>query len=158
MRAAAHLRRLMKEKELIDENAEQDAVMFKINQPDENMYHRTAIIFGPSESLYEGYGFELDITLPNDYPTSAMTLKFVTPIQHVNVNSSGNICMDILKDKWTSAQNIRTVLISLISLLADPNTEDPLNSGLRELYKTDKKKYESTIRTACEKSAIKCKK
>jgi len=82
-------------------------------------------------------------------------MKFITPIQHVNVNANGDICMDILKNKWSSALNIRTVLISLISLLSQPNTEDPLNSELAELYRTNKDAYVKKIKIACRKQAIK---
>lgn len=150
-----NLRRLMNEIKQIEEYAEQDAPMFKLARTNDDMFHWEALIRGPGDSLYEGYGFKLDIKLPDDYPTSAISLKFVTPIKHVNVNGKGDICMDILKNNWSSALNMRTVLISLISLLGQPNPEDPLNSELAELYRKDQKKYAKEIKKACESSAIK---
>eukprot|EP00494_Astrolonche_serrata_P003753 UN03761 len=51
---------------------------------------------------------------------------FLTQIYHPNVDRLGRICLDVLKDKWSPALQIRTVCLSLISLLQDPNPEDPL--------------------------------
>jgi len=71
--------------------------------------------------------YRLKITFPSDYPYSAPTIKFVTPCFHPNVDEHGNICLDILKEKWSAAYSVRTVLVSLQSLLGDPNNESPLN-------------------------------
>ena len=40
---------------------------------------------------------------------------------------SGTICLDILKDKWSAAYSVATVLLSLQSLLGEPNNDSPLN-------------------------------
>ena len=117
---------------------------------DENMYHWKVLLNGPQDSLYEGYQFELDVKLPNDYPFSAPKVKFVTPIQHVNVNERGDICLDILKDKWAASQNIKTVMLSIILLLSDPNPTDPFNSDLAHLYRTNHKEYVKKIKSSCE--------
>lgn len=154
MNKTANLRRIMNEIKQIKENAEADSKLFTLTQLDQNMFHWEAIIYGPADSLYEGYQFKLDIQLPDNYPQSPLNMKFVTPIQHVNVNVKGDICLDILKNNWSAALNIRTVLISLISLLDKPNTEDPFNPDLAELYRTNKKKYVEKIKSACEKQAI----
>lgn len=149
----ATLRRLMNESTQIDKQKKEDSGMFEIRRVGEDMYHWEATLYGPKDSLYQGYQFEVDIQLPANYPTSPMTVKFSTKIQHANVNNNGDICLDILKNQWVSTLNIRTVLISLISLLSDPNLDDPLNSELAELYRTNTKEYEKRIRDACKKFA-----
>lgn len=149
-----NLRRLINEVKLLARNEKVNSVYFKIDQVGENMYHWEGIVYGPDDSLYQGYGYKVDIELPNDYPQSALKIKFVTPIQHINVNKDGNICMDILKNEWTSTQSMTSVLISLVSLLSNPNTEDPFNSDLAELYNSDKKAYEKKIKSHCKKFGI----
>ena len=52
-----------------------------------------------------------------DYPFKAPEVKFVTPCFHPNVDQYGNICLDILKEKWSAAYSVRTVLLSIQSLL-----------------------------------------
>jgi ubiquitin-conjugating enzyme E2 D/E len=131
--------------------------MFRVNMVNENLYHWEALLYGPEDSLYQGYQFKLEIKLPNDYPFSAPNIKFITPIQHVNINNSGDICLDIIKDsnKWTPSLNIITIILSIMLLLSNPNFNDPFNSKLAELYRTNYDKYVHKIKHSCEKYAQK---
>lgn len=156
MNYTSTLRRIKKESEQLQSLTEEYTKMFIIKMVDDNIYKWEAIIYGPEDTLYAGYEFVLDITLPSDYPSSPIGVKFMTHIQHVNINATGDICLDILKTKWTATCNVTSVLISIISLLGDPNPTDPLNSELAELYRTDNDKYISTIKKACEIYAKKC--
>ena len=63
-----------------------------------------------------------------DYPFKAPLVKFETGCFHPNVDQYGNICLDILKDKWSAAYSVRTVLLSIQSLLGEPNNDSPLNA------------------------------
>ena len=65
---------------------------------------------------------------------NAPLVKFVTPCFHPNVDEHGNICLDILKEKWSAAYSVTTVLISLQSLLGEPNNDSPLNNTAAELW------------------------
>ncbi|XWV26436.1 putative ubiquitin-conjugating enzyme E2 [Tupanvirus soda lake] len=154
MSATTNLRRLQNEVSRMQSQAEEYASMFKINMVGDDMYHWEVILFGPEESLYEGYQFKLDVKLPNDYPFSAPRVKFMTPIEHVNINKNGDICLDILKNGgWSASQNIKTVMISIRVLLSCPNPDDPFNSELAELYRKNEQEYINRIKKACEKYA-----
>lgn len=86
-----------------------------------NLLSWTATIDGPDDTPYAGLSFKLSFVFPSNYPYAAPTVLFKTPIYHPNVDFSGRICLDILKDKWTAAYNIQAVLLSLQSLLDEPN-------------------------------------
>ena len=62
-------------------------------------------------------------------------VRFLTKIFHPNVDKLGRICLDILKDKWSPALQIRTVLLSIQALLSAPNPDDPLDNNVAELWK-----------------------
>uniref|UniRef100_A0A8C9HUB6 UBC core domain-containing protein n=1 Tax=Piliocolobus tephrosceles TaxID=591936 RepID=A0A8C9HUB6_9PRIM len=49
---------------------------------------------------------------------------------------SGNICLDILKDKWSALYDVRTILLSIHSLRGEPSIDSPLNRHTAELRKT----------------------
>jgi ubiquitin-conjugating enzyme E2 D/E len=123
--------------------------MFKVKMVEDDIYHWEVVLYGPEDSLYEGYQFKLDIKLPNDYPFSAPRVKFISPIQHVNVNNKGDICLDILKDKWSASQNITSIMVSIILLLSQPNPDDPFNSELAQLYRKKESTYAETIKKFC---------
>ena len=45
----------------------------------------TAVIKGPPDSYYEGYEFDLSISVPAEYPMLPPVIKFTSKIFHPNV-------------------------------------------------------------------------
>ncbi|KFK36760.1 hypothetical protein AALP_AA4G166200 [Arabis alpina] len=120
----------------------------------EDMFHWQATIMGPNESPYSGGVFLVNIHFPPDYPFKPPKVVFRTKVFHPNINSNGNICLDILKDQWSPALTISKVLLSVCSLLTDPNPDDPLVPDIAHIYKTDKVKYEAMARSWTQKYAL----
>ncbi|XP_077566085.1 ubiquitin-conjugating enzyme E2Nb [Stigmatopora nigra] len=118
---------------------------------DANARYFHVIIGGPKDSPFEGGTFKLELFLPEEYPMAAPKVRFMTKIYHPNVDRLGRICLDILKEKWSPALQIRTVLLSIQALLSAPNPDDPLANDVAEQWK----KCESTaIETAREWTRI----
>jgi len=118
-----------------------------------DLFHWVATIMGPPGSPYHEGVFFLDIHFPTDYPFKPPKVTFKTRIYHCNINSNGAICLDILKDNWSPALTIAKVLLSICSLLTDPNPKDPLVGSIAKEYiqnraEHDKKAAEYTKRYA----------
>jgi ubiquitin-conjugating enzyme E2 D/E len=112
----------------------------------DDMYRWEGVIFGPADSPYQGGVFRLKVQFPVDYPFKCPTIIFTTKIYHPNINSSGIICLDILKNQWSPALTISKVLLSICSLLTDPNPSDPLCPEIAHQYNTNIALYNSTAR------------
>jgi len=112
----------------------------------DDIYNWTGTIMGPCDTPYAGGVFYLNINFPANYPFKPPKVTFVTKIYHPNINSGGGICLDILKDNWSPALTISKVLISICSLLDDPNPDDPLVPDIARQYKENKVAYETTAR------------
>ncbi|XP_019461676.1 PREDICTED: ubiquitin-conjugating enzyme E2-17 kDa-like isoform X1 [Lupinus angustifolius] len=120
----------------------------------EDMFHWQATIMGPADSPYAGGVFLVSIHFPPDYPFKPPKVAFRTKVFHPNINSNGSICLDILKEQWSPALTISKVLLSICSLLTDPNPDDPLVPEIAHMYKTDRTKYEATARSWTQKYAM----
>ena len=84
---------------------------------------------------YQGGVFNLELFLPDDYPMCPPRIRFLTRIYHPNIDRLGRICLDVLKNNWSPALQIRTILLSIQALLGAPNPEDPLNEAVAKQWK-----------------------
>jgi len=112
----------------------------------DDLFHWGATLLGPVDSVYEGGIFQLNIRFPADYPFKPPKITFITKIYHPNVNADGAICLDILKDQWSPALTISKVLLSICSLLTDPNPDDPLVPEIAKMYKYKREEYNKEAR------------
>lgn len=132
---------------------------------DDNLFDWEVAIFGPPDTLYQGGYFKAHIRFPTDYPYSPPTVRFQTKVWHPNVYENGDLCISILHppvddpqsgelpcERWNPTQNVRTILLSVVSLLNEPNTSSPANVDASVMYRRFKeskgkdKEYENIIK------------
>ena len=121
---------------------------------EKNVFVWRATIIGPHDSPYEGGIFNLRIDFPDKYPFKPPNIVFTTKIFHCNINSVGSICLDILKEQWSPVLTISKVLLSICSLMDDPNPNDPLVSDIADLLKTNKQEHDKRARMYTQRHAI----
>lgn len=138
---AASLKRIMKELKAMQD----DQIAVHLCDTDSCVTWKV-VIHGPVSSPYEGGTFVLSVTFPSDYPFKPPQVVFLTPMYHCNVNSSGSICLDILKSQWSPALTIPKVVASISSMLTDPNADDPLDCVKAQLFRDNREEYNRQAR------------
>lgn len=113
---------------------------FHIELDDDNIFlWNIGIMVLNKESMYHGGFFKGQMRFPADFPFSPPTFRFTPAIYHPNVYRDGRLCISILhqggdptsdepdSETWSPAQTVELVLISIVSLLEDPNILLPAN-------------------------------
>ncbi|KAI0762226.1 ubiquitin-conjugating enzyme/RWD-like protein [Fomes fomentarius] len=124
----------------------EDLGPIKLSPSDDDLFHWNATIPGPEGSVYEGGVYNVEIVLAHDYPFSAPRVTFRTRIYHMNINERGSICIDILKHNWSPALSLFKVILSLSSLLTDPNPKDPLVPQIATEYVRNRVQHDREAR------------
>lgn len=111
----------------------QDFVDFNNNKPDgiyldinkENIFKNYALIVGPNNTPYFGGYYLFEVIFPKNYPNSSPSVKLLTIDGKTRINPNlyecGKVCLSILGTwegpGWKKVMNLRTVLLSIQSLL-----------------------------------------
>ena len=141
------------QKELEDFNKDPPNNCRIIQRDEEDIYNLLVIIIGPEFTPYENGIFYLNYVYPIDYPFKPPHITFETKIYHPNINSKGSISLDILQDQWSPALTLGKIILSVCSLLGEPNADDPLDLEIAKLYKSNKYEYYKKAREYSEKYA-----
>lgn len=100
----------------------------------DDLFHWIGTIMGAEGTPYAGLEYQLSIKFSAQYPFEAPLVTFLTPCFHPNVDVKGGICLDILKEKWSAIYTASQVLLSIQSLLDNPNNDSPLNNHAAALW------------------------
>ena len=121
---------------------------------DNDMFNWQATFPGPENSPYEGGNFTLKMQFPKDFPFKPPKVEFETKVYHPNVKSAtGAICLGILKDDWSPQITVPKILMSISTLLTDPNVEHPLEEEIAKQYTQNRELYDKTAKEWTEKYA-----
>jgi len=129
----------------------------------DNIFEWTAYLVGPPGTEYEGGIFRTRLSFPPDYPFNPPAMYFVSDFWHPNVYKDGKVCISILHvpdpmnpeengQVWTPAQRVETIVISVISMLSDPNFGSPANIDASVELRKDRGAYISRVKKLVEKS------
>jgi len=135
-------------------------------EPDESNFLQWKIwMEGPKGSPYEGGVFQLLMTFPETYPMSPPELRFISEFWHPNVYKDGRVCISILhppgedvlsgelpEERWLPTQTVSTIMLSVISMLSDPNFSSPANVDASVQWRTQRAKFQEHCRMLVEKA------
>ncbi|KAH7099143.1 ubiquitin-conjugating enzyme/RWD-like protein, partial [Auriculariales sp. MPI-PUGE-AT-0066] len=146
-------------KELHELHRQPEELGFITLKPAEsNLFEWVATLPGPEGSPYESGRFDIQLSLPHNYPFAPPKVAFKTKIYHMNIASTGAICVDILKTNWSPALSLLKVVLSISSLLTDPNPSDVLTKhsvpDIARQYKKSRKQHDQLARKFTRQYAV----
>jgi ubiquitin-conjugating enzyme E2 A len=108
--------------------------------------------FSPADTPFEDGTFKLVLTFDESYPNKPPTVKFLSRMFHPNVYANGELCLDILQNRWSPTYDVAAILTSIQSLLHDPNPNSPANAEAAQLYRENMKEYIRRVKDTVEES------
>lgn len=139
-------------------NPKKSIPSFHISLIDDDIYHwSVGVMILSEDSPYHGGYFKAQMDFPYDYPYSPPKFRFTPAIFHPNVYRDGNTCISILHrsgdvtsgepdgETWNPVQSVESVLISIVSLLSDPNINSPANLDAAVAWRKDRESYNRQV-------------
>ncbi|WFD23063.1 E2 ubiquitin-conjugating enzyme [Malassezia equina] len=128
---------------------------------EDNYLEWEALLPGPDDTPFEGGVFSARLSFRTyhvlmpapTYPLEPPKMRFDPPIFHPNGDDPNSMCNTLIvavyessSERWSPVQSIEKILLSVLSMLAEPNVESGANIDACKLYRDDRAAYEQTIR------------
>jgi len=161
--ASSALRRLMAEFKQISNNPPDGIAAGPITE--DNFLEWEAVITGPEGTPFQDGVFVAKLTFPQDYPLNPPKMKFLSDLFHPNIYPDGRVCISILhppgkdptgyessSERWSPVQSIEKILLSVMSMIAEPNTESPANVDAAKMWRENKLEFKKRANLSVRKS------
>ncbi|XP_037529953.1 nedd8-conjugating enzyme UbcE2M-like [Rhipicephalus sanguineus] len=109
--------------------------------PDPDDLTNFKVIVCPEEGFYRGGRFVFDFRVGANYPHEPPSVKCETSVFHPNIDPEGNVCLNILRDEWNPVLTLGSVVLGLLVIFLEPNTEDPLNKHAAHMLLHDRQQF-----------------
>ncbi|CDK27195.1 unnamed protein product [Kuraishia capsulata CBS 1993] len=149
-------RRLAKEYQQLSKDRPEGILAGPVRE--DNLFVWECLLAGPPDTAYEYGVFRAVLTFPKDYPLAPPSMKFDPPLLHPNIYADGSVCISILhapgndplqyersEERWSPVQSVEKILLSVMSMLAEPNTESGANIDACKLWRHDRPAFERQV-------------
>ena len=140
------------QQQLIDPN-----YFYSIEIDENNLFKWNILLIGPSDTIFEGAIFKCELIFNSHYPIKPPSFKFLDDIFHPNVYKDGKVCISILhegvdmygyediSERWNPSHSVNSILMSIISMLSEPNFDSPANVDASKLWQQNYNEYKKII-------------
>jgi ubiquitin-conjugating enzyme E2 M len=148
--------------EIAKGECELDEKCFLLFTPEKKSYLKLKLVVTPPTGLWEGvpFGFELTFSTeaPNDYPNQQPKVRLMDgyKIYHPNIDLNGKVCLGLRKGVWRAALGIKFIAMGLLTILLDPNPDDPLNHEASKQLRDDPDQFERNVAQSLRGRAVRC--
>ena len=115
------------------------------NPPD---FKKFELVFDLSkeDSFWRGGKYKFTVTVDSEYPHKPPRVHCDTPVYHPNIDTEGNVCLNILRADWSAVLGVTPVILGLLFLFIDPNPNDPLNKDAAKVQRENMNQFKENIR------------
>ena len=129
---------------------------YSIKPKENNFFIWGFILIGPPDTFYEGGMFDGIIIFPQNYPIEPPKVNFYN-LLHPNIHTNGDVCISILHqgsdrygyekdyERWNPSHGVDSIMMSILSMISDPNFESPANIDCSKLWKDDTINFKKLI-------------
>eukprot|EP01128_Nolandella_sp_AFSM9_P003978 TRINITY_DN1747_c4_g1_i1.p1 TRINITY_DN1747_c4_g1~~TRINITY_DN1747_c4_g1_i1.p1 ORF type:complete len:207 (+),score=57.17 TRINITY_DN1747_c4_g1_i1:87-623(+) len=155
--ASSAFKRLLKEYKDLTTNPPEGIVAGPVVE--DNFFVWEALIMGADDTPFEGGVFSAILTFPYDYPLNPPKMVFSTKLFHPNIYPNGEVCISILhapgddpsryehsSERWSPVQSVEKILISVMSMLSEPNIESPANVDAAKMFRDHRAQFDEVVR------------
>jgi ubiquitin-conjugating enzyme E2 G1 len=139
---------------------------FSVGLVDDNFFKWRVTFEGPEETLYSGGLFTAEMEFPDEFPNNPPKMKFLNEMWHPNIFPDGKVCISILHapgidrfndqespdEKWRPILGVEGILISVMSMLNEPNLNSPANVDAAKQLREDLENYKKKVKRLVRKS------
>jgi ubiquitin-conjugating enzyme E2 D/E len=118
-----------------------------------DMFRWSVWLKGPDGTPYEGGTFRADLTFPFDFPLKPVEVVLKTPIYHPNFGPKGQVCLELIKGKWSPVIKTIQVLEELYSRLVAPEADGGLQAEIAAQLRDNRPLFEQTAKEWTQKFA-----
>lgn len=120
----------------------------KTDFPDPDNILHFILSISPDEGIYKGGHFTFTFNMSQNYPHEPPKVKCTQKIYHPNIDTDGNVCLNILREEWKPVLNLNAAIVGLQFLFLEPNASDPLNKEAAEDLARDREGFKRNVRTS----------
>ncbi|KAK8792334.1 hypothetical protein WA158_001869 [Blastocystis sp. Blastoise] len=103
------------------------------------------VVIKPDMGLYKGGIYCFSFTSNDQFPYEPPKVICQTQILHPNISFKGNVCLDIIRERWTPAISLENIAVGLRILLEEPVADDALNIYVKDIMERDIHEYETMV-------------
>ncbi|KAA0161633.1 hypothetical protein FNF28_04982 [Cafeteria roenbergensis] len=136
---------------------------------EERWHEWDCVIVGPDDTLYAGGAFRAKLLFPSQYPMQPPKMVFTSAMWHPNIykggDRDGEVCISALhpatgdpmtgetvSEQWSPARTIESILLSVQSILAEPNLSSPANVDAAAQMRREPDGFRAKVRETVRRS------
>eukprot|EP00698_Gefionella_okellyi_P009008 TRINITY_DN225_c0_g1_i1.p1 TRINITY_DN225_c0_g1~~TRINITY_DN225_c0_g1_i1.p1 ORF type:complete len:738 (+),score=194.46 TRINITY_DN225_c0_g1_i1:843-3056(+) len=113
----------------------------------DSLSHWLVTFGGFEDGPYAGGRFSMHLFIEGDYPNTPPRVRMQQPVvPHCNMSAHGRVCHSIVGRNWTADTHMKTLLDCIYGLFLTPEQDDPLDTELAMLMRSDPQVYEQRVR------------